>query len=59
MLLYILAIYSLILLAFRTRFSTSLQGIFIRLSYSALGVTILFSLVYAANNVFRMWACQH
>ncbi|WP_223701231.1 YndJ family protein [Sutcliffiella deserti] len=53
--LYILAIYSLIVLAYRTPFNTRLQAILIRLSYSALGVTILFSLLYAANSVFAKW----
>nr|WP_263324236.1 YndJ family protein [Neobacillus sp. Marseille-Q6967] len=50
-LLYIFAIYSLIIMAYRATFSSILQAIFIRLSFSALGVTILFSLLYAANGV--------
>lgn len=50
--LYIFAIYCLIILAFRTRFPSKFQAILIRLSYSALGITILFSLLYAANNAF-------
>ncbi|WP_026583834.1 YndJ family protein [Bacillus sp. J33] len=54
-LLYIFAIYCLIVLAFRARFLSRLQAILIRLSYSALGVTILFSLLYAANNAFGHW----
>lgn len=54
-LLYIFAIYSLIVLAFRTRFTSHLQAVLIRLSYSALGISILFSLLYAANNAFGKW----
>lgn len=53
--LYIFAIYSLIVLAFRTRFQSHLQAILIRLSFSALGITILFSLLYAANNPIGHW----
>lgn len=53
-LLYIFAIYTLIILAYRTTFRTKLQAIFIRLSFSALGVTIIFSLFYAANNAFGL-----
>ncbi|XXM72529.1 YndJ family protein [Lysinibacillus sphaericus] len=54
-LLYILAIYSLIGLSFRTRFSSRPQTFLIRISYSALGVTILFSLLYALNSAFGYW----
>lgn len=54
-LLYIFAIYTLITLAFRTRFASRLQGIFVRLSFSSLGITILFSLLYAANSAFGKW----
>lgn len=54
-LVYIFAIYSLIFLAFRTRFASKLQAILIRLSYSALGITIIFSLFYAANSAFGSW----
>ncbi|MDR7073397.1 YndJ family protein [Fictibacillus barbaricus] len=53
--LYIFAIYTLIILACRTRFSTTFQTVLIRLSYSAIGVTILFSMLYAANNAFGIW----
>lgn len=52
---YIFAIYSLIYLAFRTRFPSLLQGIIIRLSYCALGITIIFSFIYAAGRSFGMW----
>jgi hypothetical protein len=51
-LLYILAIYSLIILAFRTHFPVRLQAILIRISYCAIGVTILFSMIYALNSAF-------
>ncbi|MEH7514540.1 YndJ family protein [Gottfriedia acidiceleris] len=54
-LLYIIAIYSLIVLAFRTQFTTCLQAVLIRLSYSALGITILFSLLYATSHAFGHW----
>jgi len=54
-LLYIIAIYSLIVLSFRTRFTTHLQAVLIRLSYSALGITILFSLIYATSHAFGHW----
>ncbi|MGD7054296.1 YndJ family protein [Sutcliffiella horikoshii] len=54
-LVYIFAIYSLIFLAFRTRFASKLQAMLIRLSYSALGITIIFSLFYAANSAFGSW----
>ncbi|WP_404469561.1 YndJ family protein [Sutcliffiella horikoshii] len=54
-LVYIFAIYSLIFLAFQTRFASKLQAILIRLSYSALGITIIFSLFYAANSAFGSW----
>ncbi|WP_299093686.1 YndJ family protein [uncultured Metabacillus sp.] len=55
-LLYIFAIYSFIILAFRTRFASQLQGVLIRLSYCALGITILFSMLYAAGNAFGLWS---
>ncbi|MBY6037128.1 YndJ family protein [Fictibacillus nanhaiensis] len=53
--LYIFAIYLLIFLAFRTPFPTKLQAFCIRLSYGGLGFTILFSMLYAANNAFGNW----
>ncbi|WP_340372153.1 YndJ family protein [Peribacillus sp. FSL E2-0218] len=54
-LLYIFAIYTLIVLAYETRFLSHLQAILIRLSFSALGITILFSLLYATYNSFGIW----
>ncbi|WP_257535527.1 YndJ family protein [Mesobacillus foraminis] len=52
--LYVIAIYGLIILSFRTRFPSRVQAILIRLSYSTLGFTILFSFLYAAN-MFGYW----
>ncbi|MED4039624.1 YndJ family protein [Niallia taxi] len=52
---YIFAIYSLIYLALKTKFSYFLQGLFIRLSFSALGITILFSLVYSVGRAYGKW----
>ena len=54
-LLYIFAIYTLIVLSFQTRFASRAQAVCVRLSYSALGVSILFSLLYAANRAFGKW----
>lgn len=54
-LMYIFAIYSLIVLSFRTQFNTYLQAVLIRLSYSALGITILFSLLYATGHTIGHW----
>ncbi|MBN3553961.1 YndJ family protein [Fictibacillus nanhaiensis] len=54
-LLYIFAIYTVIILTFQTQFLTRLQGIFIRLSFGSLGITILFSLLYALNSAFGKW----
>lgn len=52
---YIFGIYGLIYLAIKTKFPTLLQGMLIRISYSALGITILFSLVYSVGRAFGMW----
>jgi len=54
-LLYIFAIYSLVYLAFKTRFPSLLQALFVRLSYCALSITILFSFLYAAGRAFGIW----
>ncbi|KMJ57165.1 hypothetical protein AB685_17290 [Bacillus sp. LL01] len=54
-LVYIVAIYCLIVLSFRTSFASGLQAFLIRLSYSSLGITIVFSLLYAANSAFGSW----
>ncbi|MBK3497161.1 YndJ family protein [Viridibacillus sp. YIM B01967] len=57
-LVYIFAIYSLIVLAFQTHFATRLQAVCIRLSFIALGVTILFSFLYATGNAFGEWTIR-
>ncbi|MCG3420384.1 YndJ family protein [Oceanobacillus jordanicus] len=49
--LYMIGIYSLITLAWKTSFSRSIQAWLIRLSFSALGISILFSLCYAFGNM--------
>lgn len=54
-LMYIFAIYSLVLLAFQTHFATRIQAVCIRLSFSALAVTIIFSFLYALGNAFGEW----
>lgn len=51
-LLYIFAIYSLIYLTFKTSFSSSWQKWLVRSSFGSLGITILFSLLYAYGNAF-------
>ncbi|WP_227752098.1 YndJ family protein [Viridibacillus arvi] len=54
-LMYIFAIYSLVVLAFQTHFATRIQAVCIRLSFSALAVTIIFSFLYALGNAFGEW----
>ncbi|WP_313431565.1 YndJ family protein [Siminovitchia terrae] len=54
-LLYIFAIFSLIVLAYRTCFASTVQAVLIRISYSVLGITIIFSLLYATQNAFGHW----
>ncbi|WP_194840831.1 YndJ family protein [Filobacillus milosensis] len=49
-LVYIVAIYGLILLSFRTKYTSAWQKWFMRLAFLALGMTILFSLAYAYGN---------
>ncbi|WP_158217592.1 YndJ family protein [Lottiidibacillus patelloidae] len=49
-LIYIVAIYSLIAYAFQANFSHTLQKWLVRISFSAIGVTIIFSLFYAFGN---------
>lgn len=48
-LLYIVGIYGLIFLTFKARFASTIQAILVRLSFGSLGVTIIFSLLYAAR----------
>ncbi|QDQ02723.1 hypothetical protein FOH38_20975 [Lysinibacillus fusiformis] len=47
--LYIFAIYCLFILSIRTRFPRA-QGVFLRVSYGAICITILWSLLYAFGN---------
>ncbi|SHF91629.1 YndJ family protein [Ornithinibacillus halophilus] len=49
-LIYIVGIYSLILFSYKATFRNHWQKWFIRVSFMALGITILFSLVYAFGN---------
>ena len=48
-LLYIIGIYGLILLALKATFSSKLQKGFVLTSFGSLGVTIIFSMLYAAR----------
>ncbi|MFJ8066035.1 YndJ family protein [Psychrobacillus sp. NPDC096426] len=48
-LLYIIGIYGLIFLSFKSPFSSTLQKVLVLISFGALGVTIIFSLLYAAR----------
>lgn len=49
--LYMFSIYGLIFLSFKTSFQHTIQQWMIRISFSALGVSILFSFLYAFGNV--------
>lgn len=53
--LYIIGIYGFIVLAFRAPFASALQKSLVLLSFGALGITILFSLLYAVGNVFGIF----
>ncbi|MFD2672662.1 YndJ family protein [Marinicrinis sediminis] len=53
--LYIVAIFGLIILAFRTTFTSRAQTVSLRLSYVALGIAIIFSLLYASGHAFGWW----
>ncbi|WP_313893023.1 YndJ family protein [Psychrobacillus sp.] len=48
-LLYIFGIYGLIYLTFKAYFASTIQAVLVRLSFGSLGVTIIFSLLYAAR----------
>ncbi|WJE17235.1 YndJ family protein [Halobacillus sp. ACCC02827] len=50
-LLYIVGIYTLIATAWRTSFKNRMQELLCRISFTSLGVTILFSLAYALSQV--------
>jgi len=47
---YIVAIIGLIGLAFQVKFVSRVQALLVRLSFSSIGLTILFSLLYALSN---------
>ncbi|TCP62722.1 YndJ family protein [Baia soyae] len=49
---YIVGIYGLIYLSFREKFANHFQRWAIRSSFSAVGISILFSLIYALGNVW-------
>ncbi|MFD2043882.1 YndJ family protein [Ornithinibacillus salinisoli] len=53
--LYIIGIYGLIVLTYRTPFHVSLQKWLIRISFAAVGITILFSLLYAVGNSTKLF----
>jgi hypothetical protein len=50
--LYIFGIYGLLYLTWKTPFVSRIQKWFVRISFSALGITIIFSLFYALGNGF-------
>lgn len=52
--LYIIGLFGLILMTWRTVFQATLQKWLIRISFTALGLTILFSLLYALSNGFGL-----
>ncbi|MEK3981296.1 YndJ family protein [Psychrobacillus sp. FSL K6-2836] len=54
-LLYIIGIYGFIVIAFKTPFKGLLQKSLVLISFSALGITIIFSLLYAIGNVFGLF----
>lgn len=51
---YIVAIYGFIRLAFTVKFADITQTILVRLSISSIGLTIVFSLLYAFSNAFGL-----
>lgn len=54
-LLYIIGIYGFIIIVFKTPFKGLLQKSLVLLSFSALGITIIFSLLYAFGNSFGVF----
>ena len=52
--LYIIGLYGLIYLSTKTPFANNLQKWLVRISFAALGVTIVFSLLYALGNGFGL-----
>ncbi|MEI4770421.1 YndJ family protein [Psychrobacillus sp. FJAT-51614] len=55
-LLYILGIYGLIILAVKSPFNSKVQKILALISFGSLGITIIFSLLYAIGSVFGFLA---
>lgn len=53
-LLYIIGIYGVIYLTIKTPFESKIQKWLVRISFAALGVTIVFSLLYALGNGFGL-----
>ncbi|MRX73797.1 hypothetical protein GJU40_16770 [Bacillus lacus] len=53
---YILAIYCIAFLVWRTRFPSKFQAVLIRTSFTSLCITILFSLAYAASSAFQLFS---
>lgn len=54
--LYIVGLSGLIFIAWKTSFTNALQKWLVRISFGALGVTIIFSLLYALGNGFGLTA---
>lgn len=55
-LLYIFGIYGLIVLVIKSVFPNKLQKTLVLISFGALGITIIFSLLYAVGNAFGVFA---
>lgn len=53
--LYIIGIYGLLYLSFKTVFLTNWQKKFVMISFAGLGVTIIFSLLYALGNAIGLF----
>lgn len=53
-LLYIIGLAGLLLITYRTPFANRLQKWLVRISFGALGITIIFSLLYALGNGFSL-----
>ncbi|QUG42040.1 YndJ family protein [Psychrobacillus sp. INOP01] len=54
-LLYIIGIYGFIVISFKVPFKGLLQKSLVLISFSALGITIIFSLLYAVGNAFGVF----
>lgn len=54
--LYIIGLYGLIFMTWKTPFQSTYQKWLVRISFTALGVTIVFSLFYALGNGFGIFA---